>query len=87
MNFSHVLLIPILYEDAPNYIRNEPQRAHRRGAASRRVGHKERNKEGSQENLAQPHKEMVLNVYAATNSVILARALAINSAKLQRILL
>ncbi|WP_414573624.1 hypothetical protein [Nostoc sp. CCY 9925] len=38
-------LIPILYEDAPNYIRNEPQRAHRRGAASRRVGHKERRKE------------------------------------------
>ncbi|WP_414571955.1 hypothetical protein [Nostoc sp. CCY 9925] len=37
--------------------------------------------------LAQPHKEMVLNVYAATNSVILARALAIDSAKLQRILL
>lgn len=40
------LLIPILYEDAPNYIRNEPQRAQRTqrkklrefGAASQRNG-------------------------------------------------
>ena len=63
-----LLLIPILYEDAPNQMRNEPQRTHRhvrvggasrreaspRVVASRRVGHKERR---SQENLAQPHKE------------------------------
>ena len=38
-------LIPIRYEDAPNYMRNEPQRTHRHEVASRRVGHKERKKE------------------------------------------
>ncbi len=48
-----LLVIPILYEDAPNYIRNEPQRA-------QRTQRKKEKKEGSQDNLAQPHKEMVL---------------------------
>jgi hypothetical protein len=39
-------LIPILYKDAPNYMRNEPQRTQRT--------------QRKKENLAQPHKEMVL---------------------------
>lgn len=42
-------VIPIMYEDAPNYIRNEPQGVQRT----------QRKKEESQENLAQPHKEML----------------------------
>ena len=44
INPNSVYLIPILYEDAPNEMRNEPQRTHRHEVAFRRVGHKERNK-------------------------------------------
>ena len=33
MSIQTQYLIPILYEDAPNYIRNEPQRAHSRSVS------------------------------------------------------
>jgi hypothetical protein len=52
-------VIPILYEDAPNYMRNKPQRAHSRSISSEKDTKKERKKERKKENLAQAHKEMV----------------------------
>ncbi|NMF66343.1 hypothetical protein DP113_30620 [Brasilonema octagenarum UFV-E1] len=58
-------LIPILYEDAPKYMRNEPRSCPLRvslydSACPKDIGAKNTKKERkSQENLAQPHKEMV----------------------------
>jgi hypothetical protein len=51
-------LDPILYEDAPNYYEERTAK----GAFAQRLVEKDTKKERrSQENLAQPHKEMVLD--------------------------
>jgi hypothetical protein len=39
------MLIPILFEDASKYIKNEPQRAHSRSVSSEKDTKKERRKE------------------------------------------
>ncbi|MFN6484645.1 MAG: hypothetical protein RMY33_018650 [Nostoc sp. DedQUE03] len=60
LQYGSVSVIPILYEDAPN------SKLYKERTAK---GAKDTKKEGSQENLAQPHKEIVSKTINYVGSV------------------